>query len=199
MADIIPPGFAEVTMPHTHAALGRSAAVVFGIEVPSGGVVPEDLADDIQTIYLAAFGSGIDNQVTVGPAEVRIGQDGGEGLVGVATATGTGSRSGDTVPGNTGILLHKRTNRGGRRGRGRFYVPWSLSEAEVDEVGRVTTTARQSWANRGATMLSALSAADAPLVLLHSVGSSLPGAPDIVTSISVDPVVGTQRRRLGRP
>jgi hypothetical protein len=101
-------------------------------------------------------------------------------------------------------LIHKRTSRGGRRGRGRMYIPWASPTSDIGETGVVTSTrvtAAQSAINAWRT---AVIAAAGPIVLLHRPSTpgtthpSTPGPPDEVSSLVVDPLVATQRRRLGR-
>lgn len=198
MADIIPPGFAQVTIPMRHASLARAANVVFGVDA-AGQPDANLLADAVQGTFATAMNGLFDSQVTIGPATTTVGQDGGgEPVVGVAGGTNTGGRSGETLPSNVAALLVKRTARGGRRGRGRMYLPWALSDTEVDDVGILTGAALTKLSTAGTALRTNLATANIPMVILHSLGATNPGDPNEVTSLLGDPRVATQRRRLGR-
>jgi hypothetical protein len=127
-----------------------------------------------------------------------MGQDGGEALTGIDASTALGGAGGASVPANVAALIHKRTARGGRRGRGRMYLPWWIQESDVDERGAISSTTIGFMNTALATWLADLAADGCPMVVLHDPGRTPAGAPDVVTSLTVDPIVGTQRRRLGR-
>jgi hypothetical protein len=205
MADIIPPGFMEVIIPHKHALLAREALVTFAVQLTDVGDVAA--VNEAMDKYRLAFQSSMDNQVTVGPAEGRVGQDGGENLVVPGTTTWTGAvAAADSVNGGQALLVHKRTNRGGRRGRGRMYIPWVLQDNVVGETGVIlpaTVTAFNTVVEAFRTAIAASGYFDG-LYLLHSpsgpgvVNPTPTGSPNAITSLSVDTIIGTQRRRLGR-
>lgn len=208
MADIIPPGYAEVLIPIRHASLARSAAVTFGVDMNSQGGSPT-LASKIQADFVAGWAGTIDAQCTIGPARLTVGQDGAENLVFVATATTTGSAGTERIPANCAVLVRKLTSRGGRRGRGRMYLPWATADTTVDEIGQLSGAEVTALQTRADTFLGLLDDAGAgvqgtPMVLLHSPSGpetqnpTTPGLPNLVTSLLIDPVIGSQRRRLGR-
>lgn len=196
---IIPPGFAQVSLPFQHASLNRRAFCVFGLEL-AGLVDPFDIANAVVSLWDDTMGVHNDTDVTFGPAEVTVGQDGGEPITGVGNLALLGNSAyPDSLNGGQAVLLRKGTARGGRRGRGRMFVPWAIADAEVNEIGILDTTAvsgRQTSAN---AFLAGLADDDlGGMVLLHDVGISTPGDPTPVTSLIVDRLVGSQRRRLAR-
>lgn len=199
MADIIPPGFAEVIVPFSHASLARKALVTFGIGL--NDVATVTMANSIMTVFGGQWDDTIDTNVLMGPVTLRVGQDGGENLVivGSTTVVGIAARSDSINPSNA-ALVHKHTSRGGRRGRGRMYIPWSCADSDVDEVGIIGTAQRTALGNIANSFLIALGTVTGvdDMVLLHSEGQSTPGAPNVVTDLSIDARVGVQRRRLGR-
>jgi len=197
VADLIPPGWAQVTVPLQHAESTRVAAVVFGVEV--GGQPDADLlAVAVQSRFQTSLGPRFDSQVLIGPARTVVGQDGAEPTQGATDFTGGGGASGSTPPSNVAVLARKRTARGGRRGAGRMFLPWWMREDEANDTGRLTTAAITAGNTALANFLSGLQADGTDMVVLHSVGQTTPGNPNVVTSLTVDPVVATQRRRLGR-
>lgn len=198
MALLIPTGFAQVTVPLNHVLLVREAVVTFGVDSSAAGGDYAGLADGIMGVWDGAVAPVLDADVLAGPVELSVGQDGGENLSAVGTVTSQGDRVISSVAANTAVLVRKRTARGGRRGRGRMYVPWCTSDTNVDEAGRIAPAEVTTLQSAFAGFRTALATASADMVILHNEGSSAPGAPDFVTSVSVDNIVGTQRRRLGR-
>jgi hypothetical protein len=141
----------------------------------------------------------MDSSVVMGAVRVSLGTDGTGDLVYVLTTTVNGGASiTNALPPNCAVLIHKSTARGGRRGRGRMYLPWTVLEANVDEVGVLTSTVITSHNAAVSSWQAALSSGGNPLVLLHAPGKTATPAPDPVTSMSCDRLIATQRRRLGR-
>lgn len=109
----------------------------------------------------------------------------------ILTGTGTGT----PLTPNTSVLVKKLTNRGGRKGRGRMFVPGQgVSEIDVDENGVIATSDLAAMQLEWGDFYTAMNAGSCPPYLLHSDGST----PDPITSFQVQQVVATQRRRLRR-
>jgi hypothetical protein len=96
------------------------------------------------------------------------------------------------------MLVHKGTARGGRRGRGRLFIPWCLNNSDIGEDGLIGTTSMSSRQSAMNVFLAKLATESVPMVLLHDQGLTAPGSPDAVTYLNVDKLISTQRRRLGR-
>jgi hypothetical protein len=192
------PGYADITVRLRHAMLSRSCALTFGVQ-PSETDPMDVAASVLAAITGASSLEGLmDNDVTIVGVRASLGTDGSEDIVGEISTTLLCDGVFAAPPANCAVLIHKRSARGGRRGRGRLFVPWALSEGDVDEVGKITparVTAMQTIANN---LLSNLSTQLVPMVILHNAGITTPGAPNTVTSLVVDPLISTQRRRLGR-
>lgn len=200
MALVIPPGFAQVTLPFKHQTVAREAVVTFGVRLASGQTVTPTLCNQIGSAWSGAWSTFLDTDVTLGPVRASAGQDGNENLAVEGTNTYVGAASTLRAAPNTALLIRKLTARGGRRGRGRMYLPWHLAAANVTETGVIPSggvTSAQTAADAFLVALIGLSGVDA-MSILHATGGSPTGAPDDVTSLTVDPVIGTQRRRLGR-
>lgn len=201
MSLIIPEGFAQVTIPIRHVSQSREAVVTFGVE----WTALIDLVAEVDAIFGSweqFIGPFIDEGCVQGPARAAIGTASGENLQIEGTDTFGSSGTASKVPSNVALLVKKATNRGGRRGRGRMYVPWIVDEAQCDDVGQLAGAYRTSLQAAFTNFLTDLAAAaptgpNAPMYLLHSSGgSTTPGAPNEVTSLTVDSLVATQRRRL---
>lgn len=204
----IPPGFAAIAIELRHTLQARSAYLTWGCRIDGGIAV-----DTVPTATLVAvnqtgtgrFRDQLDTNVSILSCTARIGQDGGPPLVFVSASSLAGLSSNNTSPPNVALLFRKRSNRGGRRGRGRLFIPWVSTSATVDEAGKLSTIGFNNYSTIGSNLLTALAAANVPMVLLHTPSHDLKsgtgsntGAPDLVTSITLDPLIATQRRRLGR-
>jgi len=133
----------------------------------------------------------ISNQVQIGPVEATINAGTGP-EPGQAGTFLTGGSAISTIPINGALLVRKSTALGGRSNRGRYYIPWSLQESDVSDVGTIAGGTQSDWQDLQDDFLASLVAADVPMQLLHS-GA---GDPATVVSLSVQGVIATQRRRL---
>lgn len=199
---IIPDGYAQVSIPHRYAGFARPAWITFGVNLEATESDYLDLANLITTRYRTAVGGGIDTSVTIGPTRMRIGQASGEPVNILGTTSGAGTSAGEKLPPNCNLYVQKRTLRGGRRGRGGFFIPWATSETGVSETGRLSPTDVGNFQTAMNAFWDAMSGpTEDPmgLVLLHTDGGdTVPGEPTPVVSLVVTDVVGSQRRRLDR-
>jgi hypothetical protein len=193
-----PPGFSDVSIRFDLAGMARPAYVTFAVD--SSETDPLLTAADVLNAwsFTGSINARLDSNVTVSEITVRQGTDGGEDLVGVLSATTVGGRAGTSGPPSVAVLVHKRTARGGRRGRGRMFLPWCLNTSSVSENGVIQTSDVNTIAASCIVFKDQLAASGSPMVLLHNPGQTAMGPPDLVTTMSVSPLIGTQRRRLGR-
>jgi hypothetical protein len=140
------------------------------------------------------------NQWSWGPVSVTVmrslgPQEGTGGTVVQGTNAGIA-----TPPQNCALLVQKRTERGGRAGRGRMFWPlFQISETSVSPAGVVGSVEVTGWQDAMDDLLVNLNAVSQPMHLLHSappVGPPLP--PDPVTALIVQTTIATQRNRLRR-
>jgi hypothetical protein len=193
------PGYADISIPLLNAALTRTAYVTFGVD--STGTDPSTIADQALTAFTAAgsLGAQIDTNVTIGPAICHLGTDGTADLVGIGSTTAAGGKAGSSTPANVCALFRKTTAVGGRRGRGRMFLPWCLVVADVDEAGKIQVVGTRNALNAAAVVfLAQLVISPGQMVVLHGPGKTPVIAPSPVSLMKVDLVIGTQRRRLGR-
>lgn len=197
---IIPPGFLGASYELRLGGFARSAFVTCGHENDTGSNDPVALASALLDTMIGAdsFQGLLDSQVVMASCTVRLGQDGGEPLVGVDTGTIAGSRNSLSPAGNVAVLVHKRTASGGRRNRGRFFLPWHIANTNILEDGTIDSTTVAALQTDMNGWRTALVAASLPPVVLHSTGLTVPPAPTPITTFQVDNLVATQRRRLGR-
>lgn len=200
MAKQIPFGYADISLQLTHDLTARPCYITYGIDTSDLAQSPDVVAQAQYTAFTASGSllSYLDTNVQITQVTARIGVADDEPVIGTWTQKARGLLSLGSVPVNNALLVHKRTSRGGRRGRGRLFMPWTLDKDSVNEVGLVETnalSARQTAFNKWMTELGTQSS---PMVLLHGSGASSPGPPDVVTSLQCVNLIGTQRRRLGR-
>jgi hypothetical protein len=191
----------------THAGSGRVSLVTTAHfdDTPAGAI---EAANDILGVWVGLVGA-FGNQVTIGPVDVLIGD--GTDVPDEATSTGakgTGTVTDPIVPSNVALLVKKTNGRGGKKNRGRMYLPWALAENKVDELGNIDATILAGLQTAFTAMVTSLAAADVTLAIANKtlvVGGDgkkhvthIGLAVQPVTQLTVEGVVATQRRRLGR-
>lgn len=194
-----PAGYAECSYSFTQAGLIRPAFITFGVD-PSETAI-DLIATAVQAAFTAAgsLNTVMDSSVQMVNTRVSLGTETAEDLVyNLPSAIAGGGGTTGSLPPNCAVLIRKVTARGGRRGRGRVYVPWAINETAVDEVGIIAGAAVTTLQNAANAWRAALVTQNVPMVVLHNPGLTATGAPDVVTSLRVDPLIATQRRRLGR-
>jgi len=183
MTVIIPPGHSLIA--HQHAVSGSSRPMIctYGLDsVPTGS----DLSD-LHQAWGNSLVSVLSSTVSLETTTVYI--DGGAREAYTEVIAGTDSAT--MAPPNVAYLLNKHTNRVGRQGRGRLYLS-GVAEANVGNAGVLTSAIIDDFDAQIAEFLGFLPDIATSMVLLHSDSSD----PDPVTSITVNPLVATQRRRL---
>jgi len=191
-------GFADISVWFTHSTDPRPAAITFG--VASDG---KD-ANQVWSAVLGALGqtgsilTKMPTTVKVSRIRVSYGTDGDEDEVYDMPAAAAGTTALSQLPPNCAVLVHKRTQRGGRRGRGRIFLPWFGGETKVNDNGTLDSAELVAMNTCVNAFYTDLSARGVPMFLLHQPGLSAPGLPTAVTSLAVDPVISSQRRRLHR-
>ncbi len=190
-----PINYAQVTLVFTLTGDAEEMVTTFGV-APDLGFSATLIATHAVTAARAADGPFLASQILGGytfqgaRAALRTldGMETGEDF----TAPQTGTKSGNPLPSNCSELWTKRTALGGRRNKGRNYIPpVYFSEADVDPRGAITVsmTTRQAVVTQFVTKMAEL---DVPLVLFHSDG----GVPTSITGLTVNSLIATQRERM---
>lgn len=194
----IPPGYAQFTVEHWLANFTRPACTVWGVDVSANQYTPDSMAQGFLEIYADAFKAGFDSNVTLRDCRMVLGQDAVDPIIGNSSTTIAGTAVRESTAPALACLLDLRTNVGGRRNRGRKFLPWALSDTSVSEMGSVEASAVTGWNSRSTSLISELATNQWSLVILHGTGVTTPPAPTAVTSMTCNPVVSTQRRRQAR-
>lgn len=188
------PGYVDFSLEHRRAGDPEPYVVTWAIEIDTPPFTQTGV-DNMLTEYVSQFESLFPNDCTIGPLTARVGQD-GDPLILTSDAGDTGTNTSDFAPQNVALLLKKRSDVGGRRNRGRMFMP-GVPESAVNEIGELTSTYRNAVNGLASDFLdycqSGGSSNSANMVILHS---SAPSTPTVVTSLVCDTRVATQRRRL---
>lgn len=193
-----------------HSGMVRESLVTYALEDPTDIHGAQAWADFLQDAFADAHKSQTDSQATIMRTSVLKGDGSSTPEVGISTAAGTaGTASASTLPPNCACLVKKVTGVGGRINRGRLYMPWYLTEADVDETGLIDPTAvssRQTAMNDWKTAVEAEGPSDmiianrvydlpwtdpARVVTEVNIGASL-------IALTVENMLATQRRRMPR-
>jgi hypothetical protein len=140
----------------------------------------------------AAWGQLYSSQITATSLLVKLGpNDTGASVVEPISFGGAGA-SAQSAP-NVAMLVQKGTNLGGRKGRGRLFIP-GVPEASVDPSGIIAAGTITALNAVLGDFITDLQTNDVPMVLLHSDSTT----PTPVTSLNINATAATQRRRLRR-
>jgi hypothetical protein len=196
---IIPDGYAAAALRWLAPGIPEEQLITFGLRLTGAVTNPSDIAAELVIDWLANVPlSELDAQWVFVGASVTMGAEPPPGPTGESLDGSNGTWVSTNLPPNVAYLVKKSTALGGRRNRGRFYLPAGFTaESQVDESGGIATTTVQAWDIRMADFLVALGAGGGydGMVILHS---ELPALPTLVTSLTTDARVATQRRRLHR-
>lgn len=189
----IPPGFAEVSHKMTNSLNGKQYANVFGIRIEAAD--DETLANDLNTAFQEELVGVIPNHFPSVQTTVRIGtSEPSAPIVLESDALAVAGYSSSSAPANVSVLVRKVTALGGRRNRGRMYLPTPSSTA-VNESGQLVTAtlaAYQTSINNWKAAVLAITGVEAMVILHNAPGFD----PQDITSLTVQQLVATQRRRL---
>jgi len=191
-------GFADISCFLSVTGDPRPSAVTFG--VAADGKDAPAVWSAVQQSWTVATGikKVIGANVVMNRIRVSYGTEDEADLVyDMPTSVGCVG-SGQNLPANCALLVHKRTQKGGQRGRGRFFLPWSVNESDCGENGIINSTAVATANTALNVWYMDLATRGVPMYLLHQPGQSPTGLPTQVTSLAVDPLISTQRRRLRR-
>lgn len=205
----IPVGYGQWTLPLRLSGDSEEMVVTCGF-LDDDTSDPNAIANTITNALFAtsSFAASTWSTIyTLGPGRVTVNRTLGT-FEGVATVTRVGTNAAfSPTHQNTAVLCRKITSRGGRRGRGRMYLPVGLTaEGNITPQGGLLESVRATLQADLETWKTALIAASFPLQLLHGdkvdpeTGEiiELAPPPNIINTWQVDPVVATQRTRMRR-
>jgi hypothetical protein len=189
---IIPEGYGLVNILFLSVATPTGAAVTFGVQNASdftAAVAGEKVVDAWQTSDIMG---PLSSSCATSALRIKLGPTEDGPSYERAMSIG-GLESSAAVPPNTSALVRKFTARGGRKGRGRFFLP-GLPEGNVTSGGIIDSGIVTALNDACATLLTELANNDVPMALLHDG----PETPNLVSGLTVSDQAATQRRRLRR-
>lgn len=169
-------GEAHVTMGHALQVVAAPAAVAAQLE--------QIWQNEILVQQSAA--------ITLERVDVKFGPN-ASGPSGSAPGGSAGGIAGNVTPANLSALITKHTLLGGRKGRGRTYLP-GVPEANTGANGDLLALYVTNLTTAFSDFLGAVAAVDLPVYLLHGDET----APTEVEAFVVEVRPATQRRRLRR-
>lgn len=154
--------------------------------------------------YANAFKDQLPTGLAMGRVDWQAQLSAGQLMSGTSALTPqvNGTNPATFLPQNCAYLMHRRSFLGGRRGSGRFYLPY-IDEGVVDNVGNLTSLRVGAMTTRFDTFVNNALApgAGTDLVAYGVVSMATPTNPGTFVetpSRYCDPVIATQRRRLRR-
>lgn len=194
-----------------HISIGHVAVINWAITDNSVGGSAQTWAEAFQVTIPLAIKSRLDTEAVF--LQTRCIKGDGTDTYQVGESTGptvAGTRSSLSQPPNCAVLVKKLTGLGGRRQRGRLFIPWFVTAADVGEDGNidpaVVTTIQSAiddlqdvLSDTGGTWTHVIENrfydkpwTDPTRELTH-IGSSAP-----VLGMRVEGQIATQRRRMAR-
>lgn len=201
--------FGRVTHTMRSGGAARDAVCVYAVRLDAAGF-PADWLDTIHEIFGESLVSSMTTDWGLVKSELKVGPDETGPTFEVSTPLFAGTDAPPTCTPQVAYLLTKRTSVGGRRGRGRMYLP-GVKESNVDGGGNLSGGALAALQVEATELVTLLAAADLPMVLEHGPETvwvlvdgqprrqPVPGPipdPDTVNSLTASSLAATQRRRL---
>lgn len=186
MGYIIPAGYSRVTLEY-------NAASSMGSQIVTGIGVNEDPGDTLLDKFEEWWEESLSLRTTTGYRLQRI-EARNDVAVLDRTIGANGVLGGDPSPPNTAALVRLQSGLVGRKYRGRMYLPGVLKDDEVSAGGTITESTASSILGVMLYLGDLLGTIGASPVILHSDV----GTPTLVTTLTVEATVATQRRRLRR-
>lgn len=195
MALQIPAGYGQMNLIWQAVGAIRPAEVTLGYHDAPGNDAVEQ-ANAIYDDFVAASRPGNAAQMNnswsfLGVRTMLMTESGP--TVGEFMQTVVGTLNTAPVPSNCALLIRKNTAAGGRRNRGRMFMPpCNVAEVNVDQNGSIlpaTVSVNQTnWNN----FVAALALNPMTIELFHTDSA----VPTEITSLSVQTILATQRRRM---
>lgn len=193
-----------------HDLMTREAAVTYALNDNTANQSAQVWADSAQIFFCDNWKAQIDTGARVMRTTAIKGDGTSTFTTGLSTDPPTrGLNAMSSTTPNCAILLRKNTAVGGRRNRGRIYLPFMINEGEVDEAGSLSAGVIGDINTDAAAWLSDLeSGGDQEFVIANRFYDAPWDNPsrhlvsvnigEHVTSLTCESVIATQRRRMPR-
>lgn len=191
----IPVGYGQARAMYLRLGATRPSVVTWGYDMPSAdpSVHANDIYVRMTNVNRPCAAVNMSSDWSFLGVQVTEMTDTGE-LSGSYMNTVTGTGALPALPPNVAVLINKSTGAGGRRNRGRLYVPPVFpSEGNFDRGGVIAPASLASLQTWWDGVYGDLNALGLGMRILHE---NPPFTPTIVTSLEVQSLCATQRRRL---
>lgn len=200
MTLFIGPGDGQVAMVFRCAGDQDPWLTTFGISCPDAEDTAgrNQAATRIQSAWVDNLLPSMDTDVTLVSIDITWGTD-EENLIVSYPVNLDGGFGGSYLPQNCALHVKKITGFGGRKHKGRMFVPGMLPENKVDNVGNIDGAYADALQGLFVTFKADLEAVSAGvesqclMVLFHNTVAPIK---DEIEFLQVDGVISTQRRRL---
>lgn len=192
---VLPPGFANTRFRFRVA--GLTDTIGFSIAVnPDGFQTASDIAASMNIAILSAdlvTGPGSSTEWTYLGTSATLMTDTGP-VIGEFNTAVQGTGDFPTVPSNCAVLVRKLTNSGGRKNRGRFYLPPTMiAEAAISGAGFITLDELGATQDQITALFEKLVVDGTPPYLLHTDPAD---APTQIQAFVLQAQIATQRLRM---
>lgn len=189
---IIPVDYAQINLLFTGNGAPTGAQCTFGI-LNSVGKTADEICDAVDTaLGSSLFENTFSSELTLSGILAKRGPN-ETGTAALKAVTRIGDLGSAAAVPNTATLAIKNTDLGGRKGRGRMFIP-GVVETDVNQAGTLTSTRITSLEGIFSDLIADLATNNVPMVLLHSDSTT----PSEVLTLVPSSKVATQRRRLRR-
>lgn len=202
MALVIPPGYAQASIQIRMDGDPDPWYITHGVDLTANTESYQFVASKIVGAWTQNILAQLPTTARVSGVQLQVGQDGPDNLTLFFPYDIAGGSTGDKLPQNCAALVTKVTERPGRTGKGRLFIPSLLLDSVVNNIGVISGAALSALQGDLDLILPYLETPEpgndavVSMVLLHNAG--VPGGtmPTPVTDLVLQPVIATQRRRL---
>jgi len=192
----MPVGYGRCSQVFSVAGTSKTPVVTYGF-VDDPAETPNTIAQSRNAEWLAQFvPASLASTWALKETNVTIHRAGGQ-FVGSYAVLSQGAAGFNAMSMAVSAILRKFTAVGGRRGRGRCYLPAGyLGELSVDPAGVIDPALVTATANRWSAIIAAMTGSSEDMVLLHAaIPPAVGGAPTVVLAGTCENMAATQRRR----
>lgn len=198
MGVIVPEGDFQMSLIWTNSLTSKDFTVTMGLSAPLATPTPTEVADTIYDMLTDDVGSGALCRDDImaggwqfqGVSGFQQTEDGP--LLGAHLEVVAGTGTDNDVPVNCAVLATKQTAAGGRKNRGRMFLPPSLADLQTDTDGSIKDGKDAFMSGIINTWPEVLVTDNLVMVIHHSDGS----AGTAITGFAVSSLLATQRKRM---
>lgn len=199
MALNIPNGFAEASFIYTSNEGTPPFVTTLGVDLRLSAE-PDyvDVANTLFALYADSIMSITDKDLLLERCSLFIGASGPSGSIDSTVPARAGGRASEGLPWALSAIARKNTDRLGRSGKGRMFLPGVVSPTEINQAGQISQARRTIINTELVDFYESLVdtvPSGYPPVLFHNEGSS-DDVPTPILNFTVAPLAGWIRGRI---